>query len=103
MHKLKIVFTMDREEFKAKAAQRIDAIFDRLDELEAKKEHASESMKEEYHEIVERLKAERDDLKEHYQALKSDSGERWDKVKSAWEHAADRFAEGFRELGKMFD
>ncbi|ALO16445.1 hypothetical protein L21SP5_02825 [Salinivirga cyanobacteriivorans] len=93
---------MDKETYKAKAKKSIDDIFNKIDELEAKKHKAQESAKQKYNEKIEDLKARKQELQEKYDELTNATEERWEIAKTKFSESADYFNKGFAELGNIF-
>ncbi|MBI1222852.1 MAG: hypothetical protein GC180_09640 [Bacteroidetes bacterium] len=82
---------MNREEFHAYADKKIDEIYDRLDELEKKRDSATAAAKEKYSDQIEAAKKKRDELKADLQKLKGASGESWEELKLAFNESAESF------------
>lgn len=93
---------MNREEFKAKANQRIDEISAKINELKAKRASVKEASKDKYEESIKELETRKADLQSKYQDLLHASDEKWEEVKSAFSSAADSFKEGFSKIASLF-
>lgn len=94
---------MDKQEFKTKANRVIDKLFKKIEELDEKKDHVEDEMKEEYYEKIEALKEKRDHLKAKLDALEDVGEEKWDDIKDAFTSASKSFKVGLKKLGAIFD
>ncbi len=93
---------MDKNEFKEKAKRSIDDLFDKIEELDSKKEKASEKMKAEYNENIANIKVMRADLLEKYKALEHASAENWEEKKAVFNSSMESLKEGFSKLANIF-
>lgn len=93
---------MDKTTFKQKAKDQIDHLFHQIDELEKKKDHASDSAKRQYEQTLADLKSRRQDLEAKYDDLTQASDEKWEEVKSAFADATGSFKEGVGKLTAVF-
>lgn len=93
---------MKREEFQEQAKQKIDDIFRKIDELEVKKEAASESVKEKIGEQIEALKQKKNDLLEKFDNLKEASAESWEDLKEAFTESTEVFWHKITGIKKHF-
>lgn len=82
---------MNREEFHAYAAKRIDELYDTLEELEKKKNAATDSAREKYADQIETVKKKRAELSERLDKLKDASGDSWEELKKAFNESTDSF------------
>ena len=92
---------MNKEEFKARANQRIDEISAKINEIKAEKESVKSDAKEEFQESIKELESKKVDLQSNYYALLNATDEKWEEVKSAFSEAADSFKEGFSKLSAL--
>lgn len=93
---------MEREEFRKKAEKSLNLIFDKIDELEAKKAKAKESVKAEYEEKLALLRSQKANLQEKYDKLKDASDEKWQEVKEGFGNAAEVINKGVSDLLSRF-
>lgn len=82
---------MNREEFQAYAKKKIDDIYDTIEELEKKRDKASDAAKARINEQLDSLKERKADLSNRFDHLKNASGESWEEVKAAFSESADSF------------
>lgn len=94
---------MNREEFHAYAAKRIDELYDTIEELEKKKNAATDSAKEKYSEQIEAARKKRDELKERLAKLKDASGDSWEELKKAFNESADSFKTHLANIRARFN
>ncbi|MDA3815989.1 MAG: hypothetical protein PF486_01345 [Prolixibacteraceae bacterium] len=92
---------MNKADFKKEAKKSIDAIFAKIDELEAKKDKVNGDAKAEYEEKLNNLKTKKKELQAKYDALVNASDEKWEEVKSAFSSAADSYKEGFSKIASL--
>lgn len=93
---------MDKEEFKVKAAQSIDDIAAKIDELKAKKESVKHHVKSDYEQAIETLGNKKVEIQAKYDDLKNASEDKWDEAKEAFSSASDSFKEGFSKISSLF-
>ncbi|WP_439185437.1 hypothetical protein [Carboxylicivirga taeanensis] len=93
---------MDKETFKENAKKSIDDIFDKIDELEAKKANTTAETKAAYNKKIAELKSKKDDLKIKYDELLNTTGANWDEAKKSFSESADLFKKGIQELTSLF-
>lgn len=82
---------MNREEFHAYADKKIDEMYDKIEELEKKRDEATAAAKEKYGEQIEAAKKKRDELKSDLDKLKSASEDSWDELRAAFNESAESF------------
>lgn len=93
---------MEREKFKINAKKKIDEIFNKINELEYKKDKVKADLKTDYNNKIEQFKEKKKDLEKKYNALEEASDEKWTEVKEAFSESAESFKQGFNDLGKIF-
>lgn len=93
---------MEKTEFKEKAKKSIDDLFLKIEELELKKEKASNSVKSKYNEMIADLKLLKADLQVKYKALEQSSGEDWKEKKEIFNSSMESFKEGFSKIASIF-
>jgi lipid II:glycine glycyltransferase (peptidoglycan interpeptide bridge formation enzyme) len=93
---------MERELFKEKAKESIDAIFAKIDELEARKDQAIAHAKLEYEEKLTELKAKKAELVACYDKLTEATEDNWEEVKETFSSASESFREGFSKIASLF-
>lgn len=93
---------MEKQEFREKAKKRIDDIFDKIEEIKAKKDHAKAEAKEGYNKEIELLEAKKEELQHNYNALIDAAEDKWDEVKDAFSNSADSFKDAFSKLLSPF-
>jgi uncharacterized protein YdcH (DUF465 family) len=93
---------MDREKFQSKAKKTIDEIFDKIEELEVKKNKAVGKTKAGYEENIAELKVKKLELQARYDKLAEATEENWEEVKEAFSSALDSFKEGFSKIASLF-
>jgi chromosome segregation ATPase len=93
---------MEREEFKQKAKQSIDDLFNRIEKLEAKMDKAKADAKLKYKAELDELKLKKADMQSKYDKLENAVEEKWEEVKNAFIESAPDFKNGFSRLGKIF-
>jgi len=82
---------MNREEFHAYADKRIDELYNTIEELEKKKNAATETAKVKYAEQIEAAKSKRVELSGQLESLKNASGDSWEELKKAFTESAESF------------
>lgn len=92
---------MEREEFKKNAKKNIDAIFNKIDELETKEQKLEEHIKTEYNERLSDLKAMKNELQGHYDELVDATDKTWEKVKNTFSSTAESFEQGLSEIANL--
>jgi len=92
---------MDKNEFKSKAKQQIDKVFDEINELEKKREEADATVREDYDQKIAELKAKQSKLQEKYDALQDAAEDQWEEAKDAFSAASDSFQKGLSELSSI--
>jgi len=92
---------MNKEEYKAKANQRIDEISAKINDLKAKKESVKQGSKDKYIESINNLETKKADLQSKYEDLMNATDEKWEEVKNAFSEAADSFKEGFSKIASL--
>ena len=93
---------MNREKFKEKAKKKIDEIFAKIDDLEAKKDLAVGQTKIEYEKKIAELKLKKDELSAKYDKLVNATEENWEEVKTAFSDASKSFKNGFSSIFSIF-
>jgi len=93
---------MDKEALKREAKQKIDDVFTKIEELEAKKDQFSSEMRDDYEQRIAQLRSKRDDLMAKYEELQQASESKVAEVKSAFDSAAKSFEEGFSKIASIF-
>ncbi len=93
---------MERQEFKEKAKHRIDELFAKIDELEAKKEKATGETKARYNEMIADIKKLKNDLNEAYRSVESATEKDWKEKKKIFNASLESFQEGFSKLADIF-
>lgn len=93
---------MDRNEVKEKSKQVIDDIFNRIDELEKKKNSTEAKVKEEYENLIDKLNSKKDELNMKYETLKNASDDKWDEARQSLDASLDYFKKGLSELSGIF-
>jgi chromosome segregation ATPase len=89
---------MDKQEMKVNAKKSIDNLFEKIDELESKKDRATGEIKARYEESISTLQSRKSELKAKYEALNNASEEKWEDAKHEFEKSATHFKEGLKEL-----
>lgn len=82
---------MNREEFHAYADKKIDELYDTIEELDKKKDAATESAKAKYAEQIEAAKKKRTELSQQLDSLKNASGDSWEELKLAFTESSESF------------
>ena len=85
---------MNKQNFQSKASQTIDEIFDKIDELEAKKDHTLDEANPEIENMISELHSMKDELLASYARLFNADEENWEEVKYAFSAARVSFREG---------
>ncbi len=93
---------MDKENIKSEIKNNIDVLFDKINELEAKKDEAVGEAKEKYAEKLEELKATKENLSAKYDEIMDASEEKWEELKDSLSSSLDSFKEGFSKIGNLF-
>ena len=94
---------MEKENFKNKASRSIDEIFEKIDELEAKKDKALDAAKVEFEKMISDLHLKKDELLASYAKLFNESEENWEEVKYEFASAEVSFEEGIERIDEMFE
>lgn len=94
---------MEREDFKNKAKESIDALFAEIDQLEAQKEKIIGNVEAGYAEKLAELKGKKEELQAKYNQLMRSSEENWEEAKATFTSAADSFREGFSKIASLFN
>jgi DNA repair exonuclease SbcCD ATPase subunit len=93
---------MDRNTFKENAKKSIDEIFNKIEELESKKDTLSESLKAEYDKKIAELKLKRIELKSNLDDMEKVAESKLDELKGTVEAASASFKDGFNKLADLF-
>lgn len=93
---------MNKTEFKLKANKNIDEIFEKVENLNQKKNNLSSSLKEQYDLKIEALNKMKKELKKKYDAVQNSSDSNWEKAKKEFSESFDHYKAGFTELSKFF-
>lgn len=93
---------MNKEEFKEKAKNQIDHLFDEIDDLEKKKDNAEATMKSKYDNQIEQLKQKKFTLQQKYTRLENAAEDKWDEAKDAFSEATEDFKAGLSKVGEVF-
>jgi chromosome segregation ATPase len=93
---------MNREEFKEKAKNQIDHLFEEIDNLEKKKDKAEDAVKSKYENQIEQLKEKKFNLQQKYTRLENAAEDKWDDAKEAFSEATDDFKAGLSKVGEAF-
>ncbi len=94
---------MEKEKFKQNAKKTIDDIFNKIEELEQKRNHVSDRVKAKYDEQIAALKAKYADMEKDYQELESTSGQAWNDAKQKFSESADYFKAGLTTIAQIFN
>ena len=93
---------MDMNDYNAKAKEMVDDIFNRIDELESKKEKAEGMAKEDFSKMVDTLKSKKEDLKSKYEDLKNTPDDKREQARESFRQSAEYFKNGLTELASHF-
>ena len=93
---------MNREEFHAYVDKKIDELYDTIEELDKKKETATESAKAKYAEQIEAAKKKRTELSEQLSSLKNASGDSWEELKLAFTESSESFKSHLANIKARF-
>jgi len=93
---------MNRTEFKVKALENIDQLFNKVDEMEQKKELLTEKLKKEYYKQVADLKERKADLVKKLDAVESAPESKFEAAKQAYSETLKRYKTRYNELSKLF-
>ncbi len=94
---------MTKEELKAKANEALADAKSKIQEFDAKKDHITGELKEEFREKIEILKEKKDLLQAKIDTLDDDAEDKWDEIKEVLSDSLKSFKEGFTNLGRLFD
>ncbi len=89
---------MDKQTFRENAKKRIDAVFDKMNELESKKDKVSAAMKASFDERLSSLKAKKKDLESTYHKLEHTAGDNWEAAQKEFSKSTEAFREGVSKL-----
>jgi len=93
---------MEKQEFREKAKQSIDEIFDKIEELKARKAEAKAEFQDTYKEQIEVLEVKKAELEVKYNNLLDVAEDKWEEVKQAFSESTVSFKEGFSKLFSVF-
>src|SRR6056297_3002335 len=93
---------MEKEKFKQDAKKTVDDIFNKIEELEQKRNHVSDKMKAKYDEQIAALKVKYADMEKDYQELERASGQAWNDAKRKFSESADYFKAGLTTIAQIF-
>lgn len=93
---------MDKQEFRLKAKKGIDDIFNKINELEAKKNIVKDEVKVKYNERIKELKIKKADLLKNYNCLIESADEKWEETKIMFTKALDSIKGEFVEIKAFF-
>lgn len=93
---------MERKAFKESAKNEIDKIFTKIEELEAKKDHAKSETKEKYNKRIAELKIKKEELQSKYNKLADTTEDNWEEAKKSFSDSLDNLKHGFKELFSLF-
>ena len=93
---------MDRTQFKLKANEAIDNIFDKAEKLDSRRQTLNDSAKRQYDKQMISLKQRKKDLQEKYNELQKAGNDRWEETKQAFSSSLDHYKAGFEELSRIF-
>jgi dTDP-4-amino-4,6-dideoxygalactose transaminase len=94
---------MEKEKFRIKAKDTVDNVFNKIEEMEMKRNHVSQNMKAKYDEQIAALKAKYNDLEEQYKKLQLESGQAWNDSKQKFSESADYFKSGLAKIAEIFE
>lgn len=89
---------MERDKFKDDAKKMVDDIFNKIDEMEMKKDKVKDSAKERYMNQVAELKTKKNELKKSYENLLETTEGNWDDAKKSFTQSTNHFKKGLQEL-----
>lgn len=92
---------INRQAFKDNAKKSIDDVFAKIDELEAKKNHVKDSVKESYHKRLSALQEKRKELRSTFHKLENSFGDNWEEAKQEFSQSAMAFKEGVSKLAAV--
>ena len=93
---------MEKQNFKTQATLTIDEIFEKIDELEAKKDQTLDDAKAEFEKMISELDSMKDELLASYARLFNADEENWEEVKYAFSAAKVSFREGVEKVVERF-
>jgi chromosome segregation ATPase len=93
---------MNKEEFKARAKQKIDEFSAKINELKAERAAAKEDSKSDYDEALKELESKKSELDNKYTELENAADDKWEEVKATFLSASNSFEEGFSKLKPLF-
>lgn len=93
---------MNKEEFKAKAKQKIDEFNAKINELKAERAAAKEDAKSDYDEALRELESKKSELDNKYSELENAADDKWEETKVAFLSASKDFEEGFSKIKSLF-
>lgn len=97
----KIDNAMNRQAFKDSARKSIDAVFAKIDELEAKKNNVKDSVKESYNKRLSELQKKKNELRSTFHKLEHSFGSNWEEAKQEFSQSASAFKEGISKLASV--
>lgn len=93
---------MDKNTIKENAKKTIDDIFNKIQELETKKDELSVEVKAEYEQKIADLKLKKDELKANLDELEKNAEVKLEEVKATFDSAAASVKEGFSKITDLF-
>ena len=100
---MKTTDKQQKVQFREKAKNQIDAIFDELDRLREKKSKVESESKREYEQRIQELEDKKTELQSNYENLKETTEEKWDDAKHACESSKEDFKSGFTKLKSIVE
>ncbi|MCB9283916.1 MAG: hypothetical protein H6563_07585 [Lewinellaceae bacterium] len=88
---------MNRTEFKEKAKENIDDLFQQLDQMEQKALEVKGDAKEKLQEKIALLQERKKDLHDRFKNLEKSTDENWTKVVNAFTNGVDAFKETLQQ------
>lgn len=82
---------MDKKEFKAKAKQTIDNLFQQAEQLEQKTQELKTDAKAQYQVAVQNLQSQKTTLINKYKQLEQTTDENWETVREAFSNGVQAF------------
>lgn len=93
---------MDTHKTKEDIKKKIDVLFGKIEELQARGNELTEDVKDEYHKQLAELKEEKLKLEEQYETFKASSEAKKHEVEIKSKSAWSDFKKGFKKLFSIF-
>ncbi len=93
---------MDKTQFKSKANEAIDAIFDKAEQLDRRRASLNDNLKHQYDQQMTSLKQRKKDVQDKFNELQNAGNEKWEEARQAFSSSFEHYKAGFDELTRLF-